>query len=317
MARPARRRPGAWCDDPVEIRELRGFVAVAEEHSVSAGARRLHVSQSSLSQVVQSLERQLGVQLLLRTSAGTTLTDAGERLLTEARDLVQHHDRAVLAVTAPRGAPDEASGTVRLAVPLEFPVDLLPRVLQRLDETHPGTRVEVRHASSAAQLTALESGELDVALLRDRPVSEHLDAVLAAREPMGVVLAAGRSAELAEPDGVHLHRLARLEWVGFPRSGSPAWRDQVRAILLGHGVAGLWREDPDERPMIAEVKLAAVGTGRAFALAAPGWARPLPPGLLWHPLVGDPVVRRTWAVWHSASKDRHVAALVDALDTAG
>jgi len=63
----------------VEIRELRAFAAVAEEGSLSAAARRLHLSQSALSRTIQSLERQLGVQLLLRSRTGSpasTLTSS-------------------------------------------------------------------------------------------------------------------------------------------------------------------------------------------------------------------------------------------------
>ena len=56
----------------MEIRELRAFAVVAEEGSLSAAARRLHLSQSALSQTIQSLERQVGVQLLLRSRTGVT-----------------------------------------------------------------------------------------------------------------------------------------------------------------------------------------------------------------------------------------------------
>ena len=77
----------------MEIRELRAFTAVAEEGSLSAAARRLHLSQSALSQTIQALERQLGVQLLLRSSTGVTPTDAGTTLLREARALLAQHDR--------------------------------------------------------------------------------------------------------------------------------------------------------------------------------------------------------------------------------
>ncbi|HMH90182.1 MAG TPA: LysR family transcriptional regulator [Streptosporangiaceae bacterium] len=61
----------------MEIRELRAFVAVAEEGGMSAAARRLHVSQSALSQTIQSLERQAGAQLLARDHAGARPTRAG------------------------------------------------------------------------------------------------------------------------------------------------------------------------------------------------------------------------------------------------
>lgn len=69
----------------MELRELRVFVAVAEEGGMSAAARRLHVSQSALSQTVTALERQLGVKLLVRSSSGVRTTEAGAMLLNEAR----------------------------------------------------------------------------------------------------------------------------------------------------------------------------------------------------------------------------------------
>lgn len=294
----------------MEIRELRAFVAVAEDGGMSAAARRLHISQSALSQTIQSLERQLGVQLLVRDHAGARPTDAGKVLLQEARDLIGHHDRALAAIS---GAAASA-GELRIAVPLEFPPDVLPAALAELATLHPGTRVEVRHRSSAAQLAALRSRDLDLALVRDRPADPAFDAVLAVTEAMGVIIADARSAEIAEPSGVQLNKLASLTWIGFPRSDAPAWHDQVTATLRGHGIDTTSQGDNDG-PVTSEVKLAAVGTGRAFALASPTWAQPLPVGIRWHPLIGDPIVRRTWAVWHADSRQRDLATLVAALDS--
>lgn len=296
----------------MEIRELRAFVAVVETGGLSAAARQLHVSQSALSQTVQSLERQLGQRLLLRDHAGARPTDAGTLLLREARQLIDQHDRALAAVTGPAAS----AGLLRIGVPLEFPAGLLPAVLGRLSVTHPDTRVEVRHSTSATQLAALRTHDLDLALVRDRPADPRFDAVLSVAEAMGVILADARSTQLAEPDGVHLHRLVGLHWIGFARSDSPAWYDQVSATLRGHGITVNHRARHDDRPITAEVKLAAVGTGRTFALASPGWARPLPAGMAWHPLIGDPIVRRTWAVWSATARRRDLADLVAALDNA-
>jgi len=296
----------------MEIRELRAFVAVAEEGSLSAGARRLHFSQSALSQTVQSLERQVGTPLLVRRSTGVTATDAGTVLLREARALIAQHDRAVAALSG-----QAAAGLLRVGVPLELPADLLPRALAELGANFPLTRVEVGHESSAAQLAALEAGDLDVALVRERPAGPDFDAVLAVEEPLGVILAADRAAERADPAGVRLERLADLDWIGFPRSETPVWYDQVAATLRAHGLAVPDQPPSGGHPLIAEVKLAAVGTGRAFALAPPGWYQPLPDGLAWYPLTGDPLVRRTWAVWPADSRRRDLAALVAALDITG
>ena len=295
----------------MEIRELRAFTAVAEEGSLSAAARRLHVSQSALSQTVASLERQLGVRLLLRSSTGVTPTPAGETLIREARTLIAQHDRVLAAVTGPDGA---TPAVLRLGVPLEFPVAVLPGVLADLSISCPRTQVEVRHASSAAQLAALRTGDLDIALVRERPPGPDYDAVLAVEEAMGVILASSRAAELADPAGVRLHELAGLHWIGFPRSDTPIWHDQVTATLRSHGITVDGQPQPGEPPVIAEVKLAAVGTGRAFALAPAGWSQPLPEGLTWRRLIGDPIVRRTWALWPADSRRRDIAAFVAALD---
>ena len=83
----------------MEIRDLRVFVAVVEEGGLSAAARRLHMSQSSLSQIIQSLEKQLGGRLLERDHTGARPTERGSLLLQEARNLVAHHDRVVAEMT--------------------------------------------------------------------------------------------------------------------------------------------------------------------------------------------------------------------------
>ena len=283
---------------------------------MSAAARKLHLSQSALSQTVLSLERQLGVQLLARHSTGVTVTEAGTVLLREAHALIAQHDRMLAAVTGQTAAN---SGLLRVGVPLELPADLLPRALAELAAAFPQTRVDISHASSADQLTALQAGELDVALVRERPDDPGYDAVLAVEESLGVILATSRASELAGPAGVRLHELAGLEWLSFPRPEAPAWYDQVTATLRSHGIVQHDRAQPGEHSLIAEVKLAAVATGRAFALAPPGWADPqpsLPPssGVTWHPLIGSPIVRRTWAVWPASSRRRDLAALIAALD---
>lgn len=299
----------------MEIRELRAFVAVVEDGGLSAAARRLHLSQSALSQTMQSLERQLGVDLLVRTHTGVRTTEAGDLLLPEAQSLLARHDAAVRAVTGSvRG--DRLAGTLRVGVPLELPPDLVPAAVAEVASAFPDTRVEVRHQPSAAQLRALVAGELDVALVRDRPADPALATVLAAEEPMGVLVSAGRGVQLVDAGCVRLEQLDALEWVGFPRSDSPHWFDQVVATMRAHGIRAADRPG-DDLPVTSEVKFAAVRAGRAFALAAPGWGQPLPDGVGWHPLADRPVVRRTWAVWSADARQRDLGVLVAALDRRG
>ncbi|WP_406442369.1 LysR family transcriptional regulator [Streptomyces sp. NBC_00631] len=296
----------------MELRELRAFVAVVEEGGLSAAARRLHVSQPALSQTVGGLERQLGVKLLVRGSAGVRATEAGTALLGgEARAvLVARHDQALRAMAQYTGP---GGGALRIGIPLELPSGLLDPALAELAEAHPDTRVQARHLSTAEQLAALQSGELDVGLLRERPSGPEFDALLVVRERLGVLLAAEQADELAGPDGIALDALVGLQWVGFPRSGSPAWYDELTATLRGHGL-DLGPEAPQGQALIADVKLAAVASGRAFALAPPGWQQPLPDRVTWSPLVGHPLVRRTWAVWPADSRRRDLGRFIAALD---
>jgi DNA-binding transcriptional LysR family regulator len=295
----------------MEIRELRAFTAVAEEGSFSAAARRLHLSQSALSQTVRSLEHQLGVRLLERHPVGVTVTDAGSVLLREARALLAQHDRALAVVT---GQAATGPATLRVGVPLELPGTLLPRALAAMSAAFPQTRAEISHASSAAQLAALDAGDLDLALARECPVSPGYDVSLVAEESLGTLLAADVAAERIGTGGVWLHQLADLEWTEFSRTESPAWHEQVTATLRSHGVDIRDGAGHGGQGLIAEVKLAAVGTGKAFALAPPGWASALPDGVIWCPLAGSPLIRRTWAVWPADSRRHDLAAFVAALD---
>ncbi|MFJ5218878.1 LysR family transcriptional regulator [Streptomyces sp. NPDC088354] len=293
----------------MEIREMRAFVAVVDEGGLSAAARAMHVSQSALSQTVRSLERQVGGRLLVRDHSGARPTELGVTLLARARALVEEHDELMATLTRP-AAP---VGRLRVGVPLELPTDLLPMAIAEVSATYPNVPVDLQHAPSTAQLAALRAGEIEIALVRDRPTDAVLDSVLAVEESMGVVLTVSRADELADAGGVRLHRLSGLSWVGFARSDAPAWHDQVVATLHSHGITDIDSAGDDDRPVPREVKLAAVGTGRAFALASPAWVHPLPGGLVWHPLIGHPVVRHTWAVWRADSRQRELAALVAAL----
>ncbi|MFJ6120326.1 LysR family transcriptional regulator [Streptomyces sp. NPDC092129] len=290
------------------MRELHAFVAVVEEGGFSAAARRLHVSQPALSQTVSGLERQLRVKLLLRSSTGVRATDAGAALLGEARAVLARRDQALRTMARFTGG---GGGVLRIGIPLEFPARLLNSALAELAEACPDTRVQAQHLSTAQQLAALQAGELDLGLPRERPTGQEYDAMLVNQERLGVLLAAHQAAELAGPEGIALDALAGLVWTAFLRSDSPAWYDELTAILRSHGL-DVGVQAPEGQRLIAEVKLAAVAAGGAFAFAPPDWAQPIPEGVTWSPLVGHPLIRRTWAVWLADSRRQDLGRLVAA-----
>ncbi|GAA2509496.1 LysR family transcriptional regulator [Winogradskya humida] len=310
----------------MELRELRVFLAVVGEGSLSAAARRLRLSQPAVSQTLTAIERETGLDLLVRSSTGVRPTEAGAVLAAEARAVLARYDQALTAVGRFAAAEDTA---LRIGMPLELPPDLLPGALKALAETHPGTRTEVRHLSSAAQLDALRDGDLDVGLVRSRPADRELDAAVVVEERLGVLLAeasltaglpagltagltAGLPAGLATGGEVRLDRLAGLDWAGFPRADSPVWFDEIVAVLRSHGLSPGPAAGPGQS-LIAEVKFAAVSSGQAFAFAPENWSQPLPGGVVWAALAGAPLVRRTWAVWAADSRRRDLARLISRL----
>ena len=106
-----------------------------------------------------------------------------------------------------------------------------------------------------------------------------------------------------------------MDWVGFPRTHSPAWYDELTAIFRTHGI-DVGPSSQDDQELIPAVKLMGVGgsAGRAFALAPPNWPHPIPKGISWAPLVGHPLIRRTWVVWAADSRRRDVGHLVAAFE---
>src|SRR4051794_33996165 len=98
-------------DVPVELRQLRYFVAVAEELHFGRAAERLHMSQSPLSRAIRELERELGVVLFVRATRRVELTRAGITLLERGRRALADVDLAI-DETRRAGAPERRTATI-------------------------------------------------------------------------------------------------------------------------------------------------------------------------------------------------------------
>lgn len=139
---------------------LRTFAAIADSGSFTAAAALVGRTQSAVSLQMKKLERTVGRPLFHREARGVRLTAAGEALLIRARPILRQLDRAAEAL---RGGPVE--GAVRVGVPEEYGATLLPGVLARFAERHPGVQVTVRCETSLNFAPALERGALDLAVI--------------------------------------------------------------------------------------------------------------------------------------------------------
>ncbi len=148
----------------MDYRQLRYFIAVAEELSFSRAARRLNISQPPLSIQIKSIETELGTALFSRNRRKVELTPAGELLLENARRAVKQLEHTTDVV---RRAGRGEAGTIRLAftgsVPMREPFAQLLRVFR---SRYPDVRIELQHMATGRQFTALADDQIDFGILR-------------------------------------------------------------------------------------------------------------------------------------------------------
>ncbi|NUT95561.1 MAG: LysR family transcriptional regulator [Saccharothrix sp.] len=204
----------------MEVRQLRYFVAVAEELHFGRAAQRLGMAQPPLSRAIRDLERALGVRLLDRTTRHVALTAAGEVLLREGRTAL---DAVTAAARRARHAGRPAPA-LRLALKADFDAGLLPRMIAEYQRGQGGR---------GDQVVALRDGRADVALLPGPFDDADVDAEPLVTETRVVAVAAGDP--LADREALCLADLAGRtlpdgtpaddEGAGPPSRGGPRPRD--------------------------------------------------------------------------------------------
>lgn len=143
----------------MELRQLRSFIAVAEDGVISRAAQRLHLTQSALSRQIKALEEDLGVTLLERSAHSVKLTQEGEVLLKEGRGVLERADAAVTKVRAAGKAV-----LLRVGYAPTLTAGILPLAISAFTQKHPRVRVELLDLSSTEMRTGLDQGSLDVVM---------------------------------------------------------------------------------------------------------------------------------------------------------
>ena len=145
----------------MDLRDLRYFVAAAEERSFTRAARRCFVAQQGLSAAIARLERSIGERLFERGGRGVDLTPAGARLLPRARELLRLADETLDAV---REAPAERPGALRVGIVTPAAAELTSPILRTFRRRHPRVAVSVRELGFGDLVDALSSRAIDVGI---------------------------------------------------------------------------------------------------------------------------------------------------------
>jgi DNA-binding transcriptional LysR family regulator len=213
----------------VELRQLRYFVAVAEELNFGRAAERLHIAGPSLSQQIKALERDLKVELFHRDRRSVTLTDGGAALLQQARALLEQADElrrsaAGLATSAP----------VRIGYVKWCPTDLAERAagVARL-------RVDTWVMPSHTQAARVAERSLDLAICgvqTDDLISHALDARLIGADRLYAVCAGADTSPVDAKDVVVLMGSDESTWASWNRYGAQFAADNgARTVTVDDG----------------------------------------------------------------------------------
>jgi DNA-binding transcriptional LysR family regulator len=251
----------------VHLRDLRYFVAVAEELSFTRAAERLYVSQPALSKQLRQLERTLRVTLLLRDSRGVTLTATGAQLLPQARRLLETWEETARLVAE---AEAHERRVLRVGLQTSIGRDLYPAVSRRFAELGAGWRLSLRAHDWTDPSAGLLGQTTDVALVW-LPAPAGLEYRLLLVEPRWVAL----------PDG---HRLAGRAQVDFaelldePFVALPAEAGPMRDFWLAAAERGGRSARIAVEVATADETFEAVASGLGVHLLAAGnaaiYARP-------------------------------------------
>jgi len=224
----------------VELRQLRYFLAVAEEGRFSRAANRLHIAAPSLSQQIQNLERELRVPLFERTPQRVELTVAGQALLERARVILAEVERALADVRA------AGTGRQRLTLRVANMADLvLDGPLRSLGLGIDGIEVSVSSSRGDDALDAVRQGRADAAVVWSRaPTDRDLDGVVLGSVRFGVVVPLGHRA--VDSTRVPVAALAGEVLVMFPREPfAGIWDRTVDHFFPGGAGPGQVVVEPD------------------------------------------------------------------------
>jgi DNA-binding transcriptional LysR family regulator len=290
----------------IELRLLRYVVAVADELSFTRAAKRVHVSQPSLSKQIRDLEEELGSPIFVRTKREVSLTEVGVLFVEEARKALRHSEEAANVVRFFRPATHLHVGYSPYVNP-----DLVMAVRSLPVTVVPNGRFAIKSYFTRRLLSKLRDGRLDAALVI-LPVNDSdlvVEPLLS--EPLLVALPDGHS--LARNRAVALSDLQDLPAIMFPNKLHPEFSQQLSGICARAGlkvnVAHEVTTFPEALPLVAR--------GGAYTFIHKCFTPFFCPGVVLRPIKGKPLTIDTGVAYLRKRKTAHLDRFLASLKQSG
>ncbi|OZI32079.1 hypothetical protein CAL29_30040 [Bordetella genomosp. 10] len=233
----------------IDLRQLRHFVAVSEEMNFRRAADRLCITQPPLTQSIQALESELGVQLFIRSRRHVELTKAGEVLLAEAKATLDQANH--MLNTAHRAARGEV-GTLKVgfSISASFATPFT-RAMHEFQNLHPDVALQLTRVTATFGLERVERGELDVCVTRLSNaawLSDKLDHIAILQDELNLVLHASDAA--AREPSVSLSDVVDRPFIMYSRQQGTTIYKQVASLWAASGLTPNFTQEFGDGAMI-------------------------------------------------------------------
>jgi DNA-binding transcriptional LysR family regulator len=238
----------------IEFRHLRYCVALAEEQNFGRAASRLHITQPPLTRQIQQLERELGVQLFVRTHKGVEITAAGETFLDDAYKILAFADQASERT---RKADRGELGRLDVGIFGSAVLNIIPRLLLNFRERYPEVDITLHNQTKFAQIDALREGRLTIGFNRLFPEEPGITVETVVSEKILVALKEGH--RLAKLPTIPVSELAGEPMILFPARPRPSLADEVVELCRHSGFHPDIVQEAED--VVSSVALVAIGFG--------------------------------------------------------
>ncbi|MDG3084952.1 LysR family transcriptional regulator [Vibrio hannami] len=267
----------------MELRQLKYFLSVAEQGSISAASRKLNLAQPAISSAIKKLETELETALFYRQERGVSLTIAGEEFLVHARQILKQTADAQLSMKNLSGLD---TGVVEIGVPSMIGSYYFPPILMAFKHQYPGLQLNVIDDGTHNIQQMLLNDEIELGVIADQYLTPELDSGTLVKEEMVVCMAADHP--LAQKERIEykdflahelvlfrkgyyhhslINRISREEKLSPKIAFSSNLLPLIKSIIRqGYGISPMWKvaiQDDDSivtrrfsKPFYIELSLA-------------------------------------------------------------
>jgi DNA-binding transcriptional LysR family regulator len=296
----------------IDLKQLRYFLAVAEEKSFSRAAERLHISQPPLSQQIMKLESELGVRLFARTTRSFELTVAGRALMNEASDMLA---KMRMTIDTIRQIDRGEVGRLRVGIVGSAMWGPIPSLLEAFQNKYPRVTWTIHEYGPTVQYEALRAKQIDVGFWREPKLdddglrNDNLRQELCFRE--NVCVAINQHHPLAQQTSIELIDLANEPMLTLTLDKSAFPRYLVQCCVNAGFQPTIFQEASEPQTL-----LAMVGVGLGVTLVPETTSRIGWPGVVFLPIRTNPPSANLYIAYTAQDDAPVVRAFLNMLNPA-